>query len=110
MHNPASKTSRALGFARAQTPELSAVLCRSDRLASRERTHTVRHGLDGLPTHDKALGPVNMFAIAGVECLASALVFERSIRPPSGRRVEEVLPPDAEVFREPVETAKGWTR
>jgi len=49
----------------------------------------------------KAVGPVNMFAVAGVGCLASALVFARSIRLLSGPLVEEVPSPDADVFREP---------
>jgi len=56
----------------------------------------------------KAVGPLNMFAIAGVGCLASALVFARSIRP-SGP-VVEVSPPDADVSGEPGETSKGPMR
>ena len=44
----------------------------------------------------KAVGAVNMFAIAGVGCLASALVFARSIRLPDGPQVEAISPPDAQ--------------
>jgi MFS family permease len=44
----------------------------------------------------KAVGAVNMFAIAGVGCLASALVFARSIRFSAGPRVEAISPPDAQ--------------
>ncbi len=44
----------------------------------------------------KAVGAVNMFAIAGVGCLASALVFARSIRFAAGPRVEAISPADAQ--------------
>jgi len=56
----------------------------------------------------KIVGPVHMFALVGLGCLASALVFARSIRlPPAPLLVEEAPPADADVFGQPGETTKG---